>query len=137
MVTYYRGPTALITDRTIEVWYPCPLRFAIAELDDVTVVRGAPDPLAVGTTRVAGVSGVLAAVMWPFLHSPASWLVTLALVAVPVAVSGACWRLNHREWELHATYRGYRVRLFRSRDSQLFGQVRRGLMRAMEAHVGT
>jgi Family of unknown function (DUF6232) len=135
MIIYYRGPSALITDRAFEVWCPYRQRFAISELHDVHVVRGGPDPLAVGTTRVAGVSAVVVAALWPFLHSPASWVVTLTFVVVPGAVSGACWRLNRPDWELRATYRGYQVQLFRSRDPRIFGQVKRGLMRAMEAGV--
>jgi hypothetical protein len=45
------------------------------------------------------------------------------------------WRLGGREQELRASYHGYVVRLFSSRDERLFGQVRRALLRATEAHV--
>jgi hypothetical protein len=133
MVTYYRGPSALITHQAFEVWCPYRQRFAIAELYDVHVVRGGADPLAVGTSRVAGVSALVAAAGWPFLHTTTSWLVALAFVAVPGVFSGACWRLNRPEWELRATYRSYQVQLFCSRDLRTFGQVRRALTRAVEA----
>ncbi len=135
MVTFYRGPSALITHQAFEVWCPYRQRFAIAELYDVHVVRGGPDPLAVGTTRVAGVSALVAAACLPFLHTTTSWLVALAFVAVPGVFSGACWRLYRPEYELRATYRGYQVQLYRSRDLRMFGQVKRGLIRALEAHL--
>jgi len=132
MVVYYRGPTALITDRTMDVWCPYRQRFVIDELYDVHVVRGSADPLAVGTTRIAGSTALVVAACWPFLHTPAAWTVAITFVAVPSLVSGACWRLSRPELELRATYQGLQVQLYRSRDSLLFGQVKRGLMRALE-----
>jgi hypothetical protein len=134
MTVYYRGPTALITDRMFEVWCPGRQRFAIPELYDVHVVRGGADPLAVGTTRIAGTSAAVALASLPFLDTPTAWLVVGLLVVVPGTVSGACWRFNHREYQLRATYHGYLVRLYASRDLQTFGQVRRALLRATEAH---
>jgi hypothetical protein len=134
MIVYYQGPMAHITDRALETWCPNRQRFAITELYDVHIVRGSADRLAVGTTRIAGSSAVVAAACWPFLHTPGAWAVAVTMVVVPGAFSGACWRLNRPELELRATYRGYRVQLFSSRDAQMFGQVRRGLMRAIEAH---
>jgi len=88
MVIYYRGPTVLITDRTLEVGGPSRHRYAITELYDIHVVRGG-------------------------------------------------WRFGGRVYELRAGYRGYLVRLFTSRDSRVFGQVRRALLRATEAHATT
>jgi Family of unknown function (DUF6232) len=134
MVTYYRGPSALITHRAFEVWYPHPRRFPIEELYDVHVVRSGAAALAVGSTRFAGASAVVAAACSPFLHTTTSWVVVLGFVVVPGVFSGACWCLSRPEYELCATYRGRPVQLYRSRDPRTFGQVKRALVRALEAY---
>ena len=87
MVTYYRGPSALITHQIFEVRGPDQRRYAIADLYDVHIVL----------------------------------------------FSGAWWRLNPPEYQLCATYRGHEVELYRTRDPRTFGQVKRGLIRALEA----
>ncbi len=43
--------------------------------------------------------------------------------------------LNRRTWELTATYHGYQVALFSTTDVRIFGQVKRALVRALEANV--
>jgi hypothetical protein len=132
MVIYYRGPTVRITHEVFEVWSPQRQRYPIAELRNVYVVRGRPDPLALASGGATAV--VLAAVAgsWPFLHSPGAWLVAAALVAVPATLGGACWRINPPDWALRATYRSYQVELFRCPDARVFGQVRRALLGALE-----
>jgi hypothetical protein len=132
MVTYYRGPTVRVTHEVFEVWSPRPQRYAIADLRDVHVVRGRPDPLALASAAATGVVLAGVAASWPFLHSAGAWLVATALIAVPAAMGGACWRINPPEWALRATYRSYQVELFRCPDARVFGQVRRALMRALE-----
>lgn len=53
---------------------------------------------------------------------------------VHVVNGGAArWRLRPSVYELWATYRNVLVLLFRASDSRVFGQVSRGLMRALEA----
>ena len=45
-------------------------------------------------------------------------------------------RLRRRHsYEVHAHYRGRRVCLFRTGDARLFGQIRRALVRALEAYA--
>jgi hypothetical protein len=132
MVTYYRGPTARITHEVFEVWGPHFQRYSIADLRDVHVVRGGPDPLALASAGATGVVMAAVAASWPFLHSPEAWLVAAALVAAPAVLGGACWRINPPEWALRATYRSYQVELFRCPDARVFGQVRRALLRALE-----
>jgi hypothetical protein len=133
-IIYYRGPTALITDRTFLAWCPGRQRFAITELYDVHVVRGGADRLALSTTRVAGMSAAVALAALPFVDASTALVVLGVLVLVPGTVSGACWRFNHPEYELRATYHGRLIRLYASRDPQTFGQVRRALLRVLEAH---
>ena len=135
MVVYYRGPTALITERILEVWCPDRQRFAVADLYDVHVVRGGADPLAVRAARIAAAAAVLVASLWPLLRAPAAFAVAGSVVSASGGVAVVCWRLARPDLELRATYRGYQVQLFRTRDAQQFGQVRRALVRALEAQV--
>lgn len=44
-------------------------------------------------------------------------------------------RRRHHSHEVHAFYRGQRVCLFRTTDLRLFGQIRRALVRALEAQA--
>jgi hypothetical protein len=107
----------------------------IAELRDVHVVRGSADRLAVGTTQVAGASAVVALAALPFLDSSTALLVFGSILLVPGAMTAACWRFNHPEYELRAIYHGESVRLYASRDARIFGQVRRALLRATENYA--
>ncbi len=52
---------------------------------------------------------------------------------LPSIVGGACWRLRPRQYELRATYRGGGVQLLRTADAPVFGQVKRVLIRVLEA----
>jgi hypothetical protein len=124
----------LITDNVIEVGYPYPRRLSIGELHDVEVVRGGPDQVALGATVLAAAALVAGVVTWPFLHGAIAYLTAAGLMVAIAMVSAACWILNPREQALRATYRGYPVQLFSTRDPQTFGQVKRALMRALEAH---
>jgi hypothetical protein len=133
MTIYFRGPCVVVTDKVFEVRYPYRQRFTIRELRDVYVVRSGPDPTAVGATVIALAASVVVAAMWPLLRSPGAWLVAIAVIAALAMTSGTCWALNPTEWELRATYRGFQVQLFRTRDAQQFGQVKRALQRALEA----
>jgi hypothetical protein len=51
----------------------------------------------------------------------------------------ACWPVGGRWWsrtdvcELRAFYGSHEVVLYRSKDAMVFGQIRRGLLRALEA----
>jgi hypothetical protein len=47
-------------------------------------------------------------------------------------ISGACSRLAPRTYELRAVYRSLDVQLYATADLTTFGQVRRGLVRALE-----
>ncbi|OLB76558.1 MAG: hypothetical protein AUI14_18485 [Actinobacteria bacterium 13_2_20CM_2_71_6] len=116
-----------------EVSLPYPRYYAIRELHNVHVVRGSRDLLTIIMACLAAVLGVGLAVTLPFLHSSRAWLAALVVVVAPALVGGACWRLKPPQYELHATYQGRLVQLFRTTDAQTFGQVKRALMRAIEA----
>jgi hypothetical protein len=134
MTTYYRGRSALITHEVFEVRVPYRQRFAISELRDVHVERTGPDTRALGCLGLAAMMLVGTVVSSPVLSSPQQWLAAFVAVAAPSVLGGACWRINPPAYELRATYRGYQVQLFRSCDAQVFGQVKRALIRALEAY---
>jgi hypothetical protein len=135
MTVYYRGPAGLVTDRALEVWSPIHHRYAVSELRDLRVVRGGSDRLAIGTTRVAGTCAAVAVLAVPFVTGPVAWLLVGAFLLVPGLVVAVCWRFNRPLYALDATYHGAPVRIFETRDTMLFGQVRRGLLRAVEAQA--
>ena len=132
MPVYYRGPQVLITGEIFAILVPPRQEFRIAELRDVHIVRGDLPPLRMVSAHAAGGAIVLAIASWPILHSTTASLAALALVVSLSLVGGACWRLAPRVHELRATYRGFLVPLYSSADGRTFGQVCRGLLRAIE-----
>jgi hypothetical protein len=76
---------------------------------------------------------VAVAASWPYLHTPTEWIGVAAIALFVVMAGGVCWRLRPPGQELWAVYRGQRVQLFTCRDSRVFGQVSRALLRALEA----
>jgi hypothetical protein len=135
MTVYYRGPAGLVTDRALEVWAPVYHRYAVSELRELTVVRGGSGRLAIGTVRVAATCTAVALLAAPFVSGPVAWLLVGSFLLVPGLVTAACWRFNRPVYALHAVYHGAPVRIFETRDTRLFGQVRRGLLRAVEAQA--
>jgi hypothetical protein len=133
MTIFYPGPEVRITHEVFVILGPCPRRLKINELEDVHIIRGDLHPARVTTAHTAGGAIVLVSVSWPFLDSAAVWLVALAALAASIGISGACARLAPRTYELRATYRGLAVRLYASSDLTRFGQVKRALVRAIEA----
>ena len=134
MTIYYRSPEVLITDRYFARLTPASVRFPISELCDAHIVRNGLHPSRSLTCHAAGVTIILAVASWPFLNTPAAFAAALLAIATPAAAAGACARLAPREYELRATYRMFEVRLYASTDPTTFGQVKRGLMRALENH---
>ena len=132
MTLYYRSADVLITDRLFTVREPHPVRYSIAELAFPRVVVGERHPAGRRAAFVALAAMIFAAAAWPRLTSFEAHLAILAMVLLPSVVSGACIRVIPRPHELWATYRYRHVCLFRTLDEQQFGQVRRGLIRALE-----
>jgi Family of unknown function (DUF6232) len=136
---FYRGPCVHITHKVFEVRCPTVRTYLIAELLDVYIVVDTPASISsarVGSTGMAGAVAVAIALGhaggWQALETPTTTLGMVALFIVSLAVSGACWWVNPVEQELVAVYRGQLVTLHRSADPEEFGQVKRGLMRAIE-----
>jgi hypothetical protein len=139
---FYRGPCVHITHKVFEVRCPTVRTYLIAELRHIhVVVRTAVTPVTVSSARVGstGVAGAVAVAIavghadgWEAFGSPVMMLGMVLLMIVSAAVSGACWWINPVREELVAEYRGELVTLFHSADPEVFGQVRRALMRAVE-----
>jgi hypothetical protein len=133
MTVYYRGPCAHITDDLLEVWSPEHSTFRIRELHAVHVVHGSAGRR--GLAPILPAVTVLVAVALPIAHAPFGLLAAVMVLAVGSTVAVACLRTAAQPYELYATHRGRRVRLFHCADAQTFGQVRRALARAIEQHA--
>jgi hypothetical protein len=144
MTIFYRGRCARITHEVFEVWCPAYRVYELRGLHQVQVVEQPTDPAPllrgarIGSTSVAGAAAVAGAIGWAegwqALESPVG---VVAIVILFVAVGTACatcWRASPAEQELVAVYRGRPVTLYRSPNGTEFGQVRRGLLRALQ-HV--
>jgi len=70
---------------------------------------------------------------WSVMHSIPAVVIGALLTLIAVGYGSAAFRLYPTPLELHATYRGDDVRLWYTRDALMFGQVKRALVRAMEA----
>jgi hypothetical protein len=132
MRVFYRGPRALITAEVITVRSSASRSFVLADLSDLCLVsqRGAGGP---GGSRTMGVSALVGGIAVGPVMGRASVLLTVVVVAALFVCAFVCLRVGppaHRE--LVATYRGRRVVVFASDDQREFGQVCRGIQRAME-----
>lgn len=129
--TYYRGPDAVVTSELF-VWRTSPPKiFAIRDLEHVGIARcdaGSGRPHAAHAVAAP----VLAAAVWPIVHTPAQIAVAVLAIALPAVAAVTYWRLRPRLWELHGTYRNAEVILYASTDTRVFNQVARALRRAME-----
>jgi len=133
MPIYYRSPDLVITDRVFEVRRPEPMRLMVDELRNAHIVRGDLHWATVLATCTAVVAVALVAVGWPFLDTVGDYVAALLVLAATSIAAGACVCAVPRVYELRATYRTHEVRLFYSADRRTFGQVQRGLIRALEA----
>jgi len=136
MPVYFRGPDALITHLVFASQRPQPRSFAIRELRDPHIViaeaTGSPPRITYPATAAAA---TVAATGWPILGSASVSMTGLAALAALAGPIVGCFRPRRHSYEVHAYYRGYRVCLFRTPDPRLFGQIRRALVRALEAHA--
>jgi hypothetical protein len=133
MTIYYQGNAVVITHEVFLIALPEPTRYQLSELDDVVIVRRDRSAfrVVIAFIAVGAISVVLAT-----LPKASSALVLgsgVMLLGVSAVIIGACWRLSPRVYELQADYRGQRILLYSSSDARTFGQVRRALLRALEA----
>lgn len=133
MRTYYRGPDARVTDQHfIRRTSSAEVVFAVRDLRNVVRVQGAPAPDRLGGLLVTGAGLVtLTAASWSLIGPAAGYgMAGVAVVIALVMVSAR--RRNDRWWHVRATYRGAEITLYSSADQQMFNQVARALMRAIE-----
>ncbi len=138
MATYYEGNAVYVTRDVFATRQPHQQRFQIQDLRDVYVTREEMDRTAVrgfGLTGVLMCLALVVVVSWPVLHTLTALLVAMMVVVTPGLLSGLRHRSHQPHWELRATYRGSHVQLYSTDDLHTFGQVRRALMRALEANL--
>jgi len=134
MTTYYRGPRVLITDQVFYVRTTPERAYRVNELYECHVAEeAAPSSRVYGLGAAAGSIVVTVAVVPAHPTLPVVVVAVVVIMAASV-LGGACLRRPARTYELCALYRGAYVCLYRSRDLTEFGQVKRGLVRALERH---
>lgn len=127
---YYRGRAAHVTSRGI---YTAHGEFALRDLEFVTRVAHLRYParsLALASAAIEILLGlVLAWLFGTFILLGAAFVAAggLALAAIVDGHRNPYWM------ELHAIHRGQQTLLFSSRDRREFDQVRRAVLRAMQA----
>lgn len=134
-VTFYEGHTVVITQDVVEVWWPTHRRFRVEDIRGAYVSRGASAPARVRTVgTVALLFGAFAAVL-PFVTPVPVWAVVGLTVVVLAGIGGIGLRPTPVSWELRAIHGGSDICIYQSTDTLVFGQVKRALVRAMEAHA--
>ncbi len=130
MVDFYRGPAARITDKR------CKTRWADLAIRDlsaayvVLVGRPSPPPVLVGSSSTAG---VLAVAFGFGMDPPLLAAAALLMLAAASMTARACLADLGVEYEIWAVNFGVHVLLLHTPDEVEFGQVRRALVRALEA----
>jgi hypothetical protein len=133
MTVFYRSKELVINNEAM-VELLSAQRFALSDLSRVHVTDRDNDQYSGAATPAMAGALVVAAATGTFVHSPAGWVAT-ALAIVALLCFGGLSRLTRRpRLQLLAMYHGNTVCLFSTTDAQTFGQVRRGLLRALEAN---
>ena len=140
MSVYYVGRTARVTDSWIESACPAYQSFPIKELTYIHTVRqlaivtmAASTPVQVCSVGVSGIAILVALTGWPLLDLPVLTEVAAAVLALAVALALVSARARRVPLEIRAVHRGRLVCLFRTTDRLVLGQVRRALLRAIDA----
>jgi hypothetical protein len=128
----YRSPELFITDRQFIVRYNPRVRYAITELKNVHVVCEEIRHAGQAVARYVGAWAIVMLVVALMLDSPTVLAVALPTLGAAAAIGTLSTR--RRTWELRARHRESDVCLFTSSDELRFGQVRRAVVRALEAN---
>lgn len=131
MTVFYRSRDLVISENEFVTLF-APERFALGELSGIHIVRGAPDPPRRVTHAVAGAL-ILAVAIGPLLDSPAAWAVAAVALLGSAGFGGVSIFGRRPRWQLNAYHHGTGVCLYSTTDERTFGQVKRGLLRAIEA----
>jgi hypothetical protein len=133
---YYRGPRVRISHAKFEVIGPEPIEYAVADLESIWVCE--PRRLEPVMTACSGTAALAITVAFAGTDLSHPELMVCGLLAWAICASQV-WSLIHnaaRRHELWALVRNadQPVLLFATRDRLEFGQVRRALIRALEAN---
>ena len=131
MTVFYRSRDLVISENEF-VTFSASERFSLSDLSGVHIVRGAPDPLRRNASHAVAGAMILAVAIGPILDTPVAWAVA-TLAVIGSAGYGLSIFSRRPRWQLNARHQGVDVCLFSTTDQLTFGQVRRGLLRALEA----
>jgi hypothetical protein len=132
MTVFYRSRDLVISENEF-VAFSASERFSLSDLSEFHVVRGDPDPQRRTVSHaVAGVM-ILAVAIGPLIDTPTAWAVAALALIGSMGYGGMSIFARRPRWQLNARHHGIDVCLFSSTDQQTFGQVRRGLLRALES----
>jgi hypothetical protein len=129
---FYRSRDLVISEREF-VALLATERFALEDLRGIHIVRGNPDPRRRSITHTFAGALILAVAIGPILDSPAAWAVAALALVGSAGFGGASIVGRRPRWQINAEYLGSAVCLYSTTDELAFGQVRRGLLRAIEA----
>lgn len=130
MTIYYRSRDLVIDTNAFTTRFE---RFALADLSGIQVARDDQPPTRRLALPAAGGALALAVAAGPVFDSPAGWLVAATALMATLSAGGLQRVLYRPTWQLVALHRGTGVCLLSTTDAQTFGQVKRGLVRALEA----
>jgi hypothetical protein len=135
MIIFYRSPELLIS-RDAFVPLLSRYRLALADLRGVRVVRGSPDPgnHRTATHVVVGALAVTAAV-GPLVDASRGWAVAVLAIVGALVVAGISRTLRRTRWQLQAEHGGTTICLYSTTNAREFGQVKRAMVRALEANA--
>jgi hypothetical protein len=149
VTVFYRGRGARITHELFQSGHPesehvdaqvaAVRSYEIKAIRNVRIVErnGGPAAMGVSTVRFAYLvvgtgAGVVAVVGRSLLDMSSLSVVALALLVVTIVLWVRYSRAHRRCFELWCDYHGRVVRIYQTTDTRIFGQVRRGLIRAIE-----
>lgn len=130
---YYPGPGIVVTRTYIETEDSI-YRVRDLVVEDPTYLYTHP---ARAVALYCGALELLVTIGFAALHGSAGWTLCVAGVLAAMGMGGAIWiddYRNPRHMELTALHRGRRVVLFTSDNHRVFEQVRRAVVRAVEAN---
>jgi uncharacterized protein DUF6232 len=135
IVTYYQGHALMITHEVVEVWWPTHRRYAVGALHGPYVSRGPSAPAPVRTVSIVALAFGAVAAMLPIVTPIPVWAVGVFAVVALAGIGGIGLRPAPVSWELRAIHAGSDICLYQSTDTLVFGQVKRALVRALEARA--
>ena len=136
MKIFYVSKDLAITDRDVTIRRPPEVRIPIVALRSVRAEQHVTAPVRhrSGLVQLAGGALALALISAPVLDSPAVLISALLTFATAATLSRAGRRPRTTVWELRAMYRNVEICLHRTTQEREFNQIKRALLRALEAN---